>query len=235
MKIAFVFFGIIYGPGGRTGSDRDFRHCWPNLKRMLVDPFVAQGHQAQIYFSGYPFLDQEIEKQFYNLVNPNQIVFSNFFNSDPFTAKGAAFQAFENADVDFVVFTRSDIHFCKVMANEPIDYSKFNFLFPELGWWETHNFTCDNLYLFPHKYTPLVKKAMFETYGFPRGKPLVDTHGLMTKLKQYISPEEMHIISNTHELSDINTYYSCCRSQLPITEERGKLIHPEVQERFYSK
>jgi hypothetical protein len=43
MKLGFSFFGIIYGAGGRTGSDRDFRHCWPDLKRDLIDPFVNLG------------------------------------------------------------------------------------------------------------------------------------------------------------------------------------------------
>jgi hypothetical protein len=232
MKIGFCFFGIIYGPGGRTGSARDFRHCWPNLKSMLIEPFVAQGHEAKIYFSGYPFTDREIENQFHEIVKPDGIVYSNFDGSDPFTTKGKAFDAFEHEDLDLIVFTRSDIHFSKIIANENIDYDKFNFLFRELDWWETNEFTCDNLYIYPHKWTSIVKKAIFDTYGFPRGKPLVDTHALFVKLKEYLPVDKMHTISDTHELSDVNSYYTCCRSGLP-TSGRGENIHPEVRERFH--
>lgn len=232
MKIGFVFFGIIYGPGGRTGSDRDFRHCWPNLKSMLIDPFVEMGHEAVVYFSGYELPNKELETEFYDLIKPRAVTYSKFEGSDPFTAKGNAFFAFENDDLDVIVFTRSDIHFSKVIAKENVDFDKFNLLFREKDWWESHNFACDNLYIFPHSMTQAVKIAMFETYGYPRGKPLVDTHAILDKLMKYVPPEQINFISDVHENSDVNSYYTCCRSGLPTTG-RGEHIHPEVAERFY--
>jgi hypothetical protein len=229
MKIAFGFYGILYGLGGRTGSARDFRHCWPNINRMLVQPFVDQGHEVKTYFSSYKFTDEEIEKEFYELVNPDAVLLNDIEGSDPFTAKYALFDLLDNDESDVIIFTRSDVHWSKVIANQDIDFSKFNFLFPEKEWWQTQfKFTCDNFYVWPSKMTPIVRKAMYETYGFPRGKPLVDTHALMVKLEQYISSDDIHLISKEEELSDVNTFYTCCRSGLPDRE----CMHEEVRDRY---
>jgi hypothetical protein len=119
MKIGFSFYGIIFGDGTntKTHSERDFRHCWPSLKRDLIDPFIAQGHECKIYFSGYPFMDIEIEKQFYEMVKPDKVCFSDWKDSNPFTSKGKAFDNLIGEDLDVVIFTRSDIHFNKLISS----------------------------------------------------------------------------------------------------------------------
>jgi hypothetical protein len=229
MKIAFAFYGILYGAGGRTGSTRDFRHCWPNIHQTLVRPFIEQGHTVKKYFSSYKFFDRDIEGEFYELVNPDAVLLNDIQGSDPFTAKFALFDLLNNDENDVVIFTRSDVHWSKIMANENIDFTKFNFLFPEKGWWQTqYKFTCDNFYVWPNHMTPSVRKSMYETYGFPRGKPLVDTHALMVKLEEHISSDDMHLISNEEELSDVNSFYTCCRNGLPDRE----CMHEEVRDRY---
>lgn len=234
MKLGFSFYGIIYGAGGRTGSDRDFRHCWPGLKRDLIDPFIDRGHEAKIYFSGYPIHDSKVEKEFYELVNPDRVVYSHFARSDPFTAKYAAFNNFMNEDIDAVVFTRSDIHFSCIIANEIIDWNKVNFLFPEGdGWWDSYNFTCDNFYIIPKRFFRAVRDAMEITYKWPR-PDYVDTHGLWRNLASIIHIDNMRLISTKPEISDINSFYTCCRSGLPEGHERMNHLHPEVKERFYN-
>lgn len=232
MKLGFSFFGIIQGAGGRTGSDRDFRHCWPGLKRDLIDPFVAQGHTAKIYFSGYSFEREEDENEFMDMVKPDKVIYSHFANSDPFTAKFAAFNNFIDEDIDAVIFTRSDIHFSRIMANENIDLDKFNFLFREQGWWDNHGFTCDNFYVIPRRYFKSVWKSMEKVYAYPRGKPYVDTHSLLPML--LVPPHDIHFISDVHEISDVNSFYTCCRSGLPENEDRFKHTHIDVLERFYA-
>ena len=148
------------------------------------------------------------------------------------TSKGSSFVNFiHDESVDVIVFCRNDLHFSKIIANENIDFSKFNFLFKEKGWWENYKFACDNFYIFPQKMSTIVMKAMYDTYAWPRGKPLVDTHGLYLRLNQYIPENYMHFISDVHEISDVNSYYTCCRSGLP-EDGRGGFIHPEVKERF---
>ena len=232
MKIGFTFFGMLYGFGGRTGSARDFNHCWPNIKRELIDPFVEQGHEAKIFVSSYEFHDESVEEEFFDLVKPDAVYFDKFEGSDPFTSKINAFNLIqEQKDLDAIVFTRSDAHFSKKIAHENIDLYKFNFLFPELGHWNTeYKFTCDNFYIWPHLLTQRVRIAMEKTYAWPRGKPFVDTHGLYVKLLEdgKISDDFIHIISKEEELSDVNSFYTCCRSGLP----RRECLHPEVAERY---
>lgn len=235
MNILFGFYGILYGPGGRTGSDRDWRHCWPNIQKMLIDPFLEQDHDYQLYFSSYPFANKDLEGEFENCVLPDGVFYSKFEGSDPFTAKGTLIDGLCAADyeqkADLVVFTRSDVHWSRKLADENIDFTKFNFLFKEKDWWESHSFSCDNLYVFPAKMLPMVRQAMHETYAWPRGKPYVDTHGLYVKLSKYLRKDQMHFISDVHETSDVNSFYTCCRNGLP-EDGRGGFIHPEVRERF---
>lgn len=229
MKIAFCFYGILYGMGGRTGSARNFSHCWPNIKSMLVDPFIAQGHEVSLYFSSYQITDANQYAEFKTIVNPKDVFYSNFENSDAFTAKYASFEILNNLKDDIIILTRSDVHWSKKIAEENINLKKFNFLFPEKEWWNTeHQFTCDNFYIWPSQMTKNVEKAMKETYAFPRGKPFVDTHALMFNLKKYISKKRIHMISDVEELSDVNSFYTCCRSGLP---ERD-CMHIEVKERY---
>lgn len=229
MRIGFFFYGIAYGPG--KGGDRDFHHCWPNIKNMLVDPFIVQGHDVKLYFSTYPFPSGDIRQEFNSLVGPNEIYYSNAEGSDAFTTKFATFNLIENADVDVVIISRIDVHYSKVIACSPYDFSKFNFLFSEENWWYNHRFTCDNFYMFPKSMTESVKKAMQETYCYPRGRPYVDTHGLFDKLVNYIPVTAMNFISKTHETSDVNSFYTCCRAGLP-EDGRGGHIHIEVKERY---
>ena len=232
MRLGFSFYGIIYGPGGRTGSDRDIRHCWPGLLTDLIDPFYKQGHECYVYFSGYPIRNPVIEEQFYTVVQPDRVTYSHFESSNPFTAKYASFNNFMDEELDAVIFTRSDIHFSKIIANETIDWNKVNFLFPEgNGWWESYKFTCDNFYIIPRKYFRAVRDAMELTYGWPR-PGFVDTHGLWGTLASIIGEENMRLISETPEISDVNSFYTCCRSGLPVGEDRMKHIHPKVKERF---
>jgi hypothetical protein len=221
MRIAFSFYGIVSGErpshvGGPIGSDRDIRHCWPNIQKMLIDPFKAQGHETEIYFSTYNWND-DVDDYIRNVINPNQICLSDKNGSDPFTTKRASFFNLKDRNVDMVVLSRCDVHYSKIIANESIDFEKFNFLFPEGGgWWERYNFTCDNFYIFPYAWYQSVENAMIDTYpGYPRGYPMVDTHGLWLKLRDYIPENLFHIISKE--------------------PDRFNHIHPEVKERFYNE
>jgi hypothetical protein len=167
-------------------------------------------------------------------MKPKAIQLLSKENSNPFTTKGKCLTPLIDEDLDFVIICRIDMHFSKVIATDNIRFDKFNFLFKEKGWWESHRFTCDNFYMFPYAMLNSVDKAISETFCYPRGWPLVDTHGLYDKLTQYVSPNDIHFISETHELSDINSYYTCCRTLLPIGEERMKYLHPSVKERYYN-
>jgi hypothetical protein len=228
MKIGFVFYGIAEGRDLRTGYEYDFRHCWPNIKRMLVNPFVEKGHEAINFVSTYN-VTGETEKDLIDVYNPKNIFYSEKNESDSFTTKSALFHCIENEDLDAVVATRMSIHFSKIIANENVDLNKINLLFPEGdGWWERFGFSCDGLHIWNHRYTKIVRDSMRENYGWPRGKQYPDTHGLLNFLLKRVSENEINLVSTTPEISNCNSFYTLCRPA-----EFGHVhFHQEVAERF---
>lgn len=234
MKIAFSFHGKLYGETVKSGVThvKDFRHCWPNLKTKLIDPFIEQGHEAVVYISSYEIDDPVIKNEFFDIVKPERVVYSSEEGSSPLTCKFAAFENFVD-DVDFIVYTRNDVHFNRIMANENIDFDKFNFIFPEGRrdgfWWTQRRFVCDMVMMWPHRLTPIVKQAMMEMKEWPRAGH-IDTHGFWLKLIQYLPDSEIHFISQYPEPSDVNSFFTTCRSELP----REPLINSEIWQKYYA-
>ena len=233
MQIGVCFYGSLYGVFptrfAKGLPEKDFRHCWPNLKKNIVDPFLKLGHQVDIFVSSYRIQDPVVEEEFFDLFKPKATAFSKLAGADPFTSKYATFENISNnTDLDFIVMCRLDLHFNKQMAHEDIDFNKFNILFWERGF-EHVKFACDNFYMWPHTMTPIVERAMRETYRYPRG--YADTHALPDKLMNYVPADSIHAIGKTPELSNINTFFTICKQELANAEDLH-LIHPEVSERF---
>jgi hypothetical protein len=230
MRIAIAFFGILYGKGGKTGCDRDFRHCWSNINDMVVQPYRDLGHSVKLYFSSYPFEDKDVEKEFFDLVEPDDIVYSELKNSNAFTSKAALFKTFINdTSVDTIIYTRVDMHWNKKFIDTNIDYDKFNFLFREKDWWESHMYACDNLYIFPQHMSEVTLRSMLEDHASPAMS--IHKHELPRYLTKYIGYNQINFMTEEHQYSDMNDLYTLCRNELR-PECRGKYMHKEVAERF---
>ena len=156
MKIGIAFFGIIY-EGIESQRKRDSRHCWPNLKKMIVDPYIKEGHEVRIYFSTYK-TEKNIQEEFLSVVKPDKIFFNDFKDSTSFTTKIRTFDLFDD-DLDFIILTRSDAHWKEFLIEQNIKYDKFNFLFPENLAWKDRNQTCDNFYAWHYSITNIVKNS----------------------------------------------------------------------------
>jgi hypothetical protein len=229
MKIGIGFYGITEGTDPKTGYSRDFRHCWDNIQQNIIQPIIAKEHEVKIYASTYPFKDASTEKEFFKLVNPTKVVMSHFETSDAFTAKSKLHDAFEGEDLDFIIFTRFDIHFHQSIMELDVHDRKINFLFPEGdGWWERAMFTCDCFYAWPHEFSDNIKVAMRETYGWPRGTQYPDTHGMMNMLLKSVSMENIHMMSMEPQISNVNKFYTLCRPNVP--EHPCK--HPDVRAKY---
>lgn len=230
MKIAFCFFGILYGKGGKTGCERDFRHCWPNIERMIVDPYRKLGHDVKLYFSSYPIEDASAEKDFYKLVKPDKIIFSQLEGSNAFTSKKRLFETFiDDTSIDTVIYTRSDIHWNQQFIDTNIDYKKFNFLFREKDWWNSHMFACDNLYIFPQNMSKVFYQAMLDDHSSPAQS--IHKHELPRFLSKYIDLDKLNFMTEENQYSDMNTFYTLCRNELRV-ECRGKYMNSEVADKF---
>ena len=182
------------------------------------------GHDVEVYVSSYKIPDEQLEKDFYSMINPSGVYYSNFEGSNTFTSKIASFENLLDKTFDFVVFSRLDLHWFNPISN--IQFDKFNFLFLEKGYANV-NWTCDNLYMWPGEMTKDVYTAMKETYLAYR--PLPDTHGLMNKLAQYVPVDRMVVLSNVEQNSHDNLFYSICKAEYKTNQYP---VHPEVLERF---
>jgi len=238
MRIAICIYGMLYG--NFTNHDpivkhKDFRHCWSNVKKYVVDSFVEAGHKVDVLVSTYKVEDPALEKEFFDLVQPKKVCYSDFQNSNTFTSKYASFNNLtDTSDYDFIILTRFDLHWNKPLCEPTIDYNKFNYLFPENDRYieescKHFGFTCDNVYMWPATMTPIIQNAMRETYRFPRGYS-PDTHALKYKVASYIGNENVNAISNKPDFSHLNEYYTICKEGLTIHDIN--LVHPDVKERF---
>lgn len=227
MKIGIGFFGIIY-EGIESSRKRDSRHCWPNLKKMIVDPYIKEGHEVKIYFSTYR-TEEKIQEEFISTVGPHKIFYNNFKGSNAFTTKIGTFNLLDD-DLDFIILTRSDAHWNQYLIEQNIKYDKFNFLFPENFSWKDKQQTCDNFYAWPYSMTDIVKESLIETYNSLDEYDLPHTHNLFTKIIKYLDIKKINFISTNEEGSHINFFYSICRDGLSTV--LNEKIHPEVAERF---
>lgn len=231
MKIGIFLWGIIHG---RYNNDdnvllkKDFSHCWPNLREMLVQPLFEQGHSVDIFLSTYTSQDRAAHAQILKEISPKAIIYSNHAGSNRSTCKLKSFELMPYCDSDIVILCRSDMHLSKKIPNENVDYSKFNFLFPEVGgiWWDIMRFTTDNFYMWPNRMTKDVEQAMIASLRFRPER--FDTHALYPQLALRIASSDIHFVSNTPEGSDVNSFYTLCRKELP----NSQYIHPEVRARF---
>jgi hypothetical protein len=239
MKIAICFYGVLYGDAGRP---YDIRHCWPNLSRMVVEPFKAKQsrregvgplvseNEVDILLSTYKVDDEIIEKEIYEMIKPNHTQISDMAGSNSKTTKLASFKLLENKNYDFVILTRTDLHFSEIVVNMDIDYNKFNFLFHEKSD-KSKNLTCDNFYAWPFNITKEVKKSFEDC-------PILnkhDTHQLYGTLIKNIPIESVHYIAGEEKhLSDVNKYFTICKSGYG-SDKIDHGMHEDVMKRFNYK
>lgn len=231
MIIGLALYGIFHGYHTNAGSTADFRHCFPNTQRMIIDPLCRQGHVVKTFVCTYPIHDPEALDALHTMVKPVKVEWCEFAGSNQYTTKTRLFQTFaDESDLDVVIFARCDIHYTIPIDKLPFQPQKFNFLFREENHWHNLKYATDNIYMWPHHMTPIIRKAMAETISTARSQGRTDTHNLYNVLLQshYLSTDEIHFASELHALSDVNIFYSVCRSQLPDRP----CLHPEVRERF---
>lgn len=226
-KIGFCFYGLLVDnyQGREILQDKDYKHCWPNIFKNVVKPYM-KNNECHIFISTYETAD-EIKKEMTDIINPDGVFYSEKEGSTPFTSKINALKLLDNRDLDFIIHTRLDLHFTQPLINLNIDYDKFNFLFPELNHWHL-GYTTDNLYMWPYHMTSVVEDSLNKTYKVVRPQTTC-THGLYVKLSELLNKEDIHTISDKHELSNVNSFYTICK---PTLGSKTQGIHPEVIEKF---
>lgn len=228
MKVLLSIFGLIYNDYGSKGQ-KDIRHCWANIHNKLVKPLKDLGHDVKINIITQSTDSSDVELEIIQSIMPTTFikVYDNFHGG--YTTKLKAVEVLQGSDQDFNIITRSDIHFTDKHIVEMLDFKKFNFLFPERGWWEHTKFTTDNFYAWNDSYSKYVLAAMKET----KHDHYTSTHNMYNRLLKYMSISDLHFISNNEELSDINSFYTLCRKLHHANHADISLMHKDVEDLHY--
>lgn len=206
MKIGIVLIGISYGHG------RDFRHCYENIRENLIAGF-AEKHEVSIYLCSY---NSELDSELLALYKPKKYKLIDFKGSHQILTYSQGLNLTMGENLDFIITSRFDIHFHKDISKLPFEYTKFNALFPELGyssWWSRLKFTTDNLFGFPVALTQDFIEILNDMYKNPARIGCSDLHHAYYRLQKKIGRKNVNLLSKKPELSDFNSYYSLCRKK----------------------
>lgn len=207
MKLGIVFTGISYGYG------RDYSHCFPDIYKFLIEPY-SKVHDVKIYLMSYK--SEEVDK-IIDIYKPTLATFMDFNGSHQVLTYIKSMEQLRGQNLDFIIATRFDIHFHKLMNEIGINNHKFNVLFKEKGWWKwwsSMKFTTDNFFAFPYSMLEDFIAVLYQLYEHPPRDNCRDLHHAFYQMQKRVGGDHVQIISSFSELSHIpNFYYFLCRKK----------------------
>ena len=206
MKIGLNLVGKSYVPNER----RDWTVSIDNIKKSIIDVYNIE-HTVSVYICTY---ETETTNQLIEQYNPVKTTLLDFKNSEQRLTYIKSLKELLDEDLDIIISTRFDIFFYKPFSELNIDFTKVNFLFRERGWWDSHKFTTDNIFIIPKQFLPQFIESVQDAYDRPV-RNHNDLHPVYSFLLPKIGEETMHIISNEHYLSNTNEYYTLTRHRMP--------------------
>ena len=93
MKIGLLMAGISYG----YKSDRDFRHCFPNIFKNLIEP-LQEFHEVNCYITTYDHHLMDGLKDLYKPVSVNIIPYEG---ATQLSTRSSSIDSVDNEDLDF--------------------------------------------------------------------------------------------------------------------------------------
>lgn len=205
MRLGLVFTGISHGLG------RNYNHCFPNINSHLIECY-KKDHDVKVYVASYAGAGEDIK----NLYKPTLFFFEEYANSHQVLTYIKSMEQLRNQELDFIICTRFDIHFNKNINEIGLDYSKFNALFKERGWWDSMKFTTDNFFAFPYYMLEKFIMVLWGLYNNPSRPGQTDLHQAFYRMQNEVGIENTNIVSNIDELSNYNIFYSLCNTKWGI-------------------
>lgn len=220
MKIGIIFAGIAFG----HKSDRDFQHCYPNIKRNLIDP-LTKDHEVSIYVTTY---NSDRDQEVIDLLKPKKISFLDFNSSRQNPTRKAAVELTDGEDLDFYIVTRFDVHYNYSWETFNVDFDKFNFTSREgNGYWERERFVGDTFYAWPKRLNDSVKAAFNNLMSCDPNH----MHNFYSLMSQVTPQEDIHFMSEEHQLSGHLLTSICTRDY--ADRLRGIIpVNQEILDRF---
>lgn len=205
MKIGLNLVGISHT---KDGSDNYF---WQksNIKENIIDS-IGTENKVNVYLTTY--FNDENTKNLIDYYSPKNINILNWEKSDQRLTYISSLEQLLDEDIDLIISTRFDIFFHKKFNEiNNFDFSKFNFLFKEAGWWGNSRFTTDNFYVFSKEYLKFFIESIDELYKKPPRPGSLDLHGIYNFILPKIGENNINIVSDEEQLSTKNNFYNLTR------------------------
>jgi hypothetical protein len=208
MKVGVNLIGI--SKGNFLGKNRDFKNCYDNFIKMIINPLENMGNEVFVYVTTYI---GESNNELLELYQPRKSIFLEFNDSHQRETYIKGLELFDGEDLDLILCTRFDIFFKENIFNKNFDITKFNFCFKEQNMWETQNFVTDNLFIFPSKYLNDFKESLIFIHNLDENvsKNYSFMHHIYEPIKNRIGEENIVFLSDEIQFSHQNNFYNLIR------------------------
>lgn len=205
MKILVNLIGLSYHDVGN--GFHSYKPVYKNLFDNVITP-LREENIVDFILNTYETTESENLNKIYNpihseyriLQHPKSAAYDIYLNS---------IEKLKNFDYDFFIITRFDLD---IRVPLTLNFSKFNFLFKELDWWDSHECTTDTFYAFPKEMLSGFISACSDVRS-KDGQPgyLGLFHALHKDLKKYIEPTNYHFIDDEKQTVQISKKYTLSR------------------------
>lgn len=205
MKILINLVGLSHHDVGN--GFHSYKSVYKNLFKNLINP-LRENNQVDFFLETYETSDKDslediykpIHSEYRILQKPKSAAFDTYIES---------IEKLKQFDYDFYIVTRFDLDI-RVLLD--IDFQKFNFLFKEKDWWDSHNLTTDTFYAFPKEMLDGFIRACKDTRD-KNGKPgyIGLFHALYNDLQNHINPDNYHYIDEEKQTVQISKKYTLSR------------------------
>jgi len=228
MKIGLLMAGISFG----YKSDRDFRHCFPNISKNLITP-LKENHEVEVYVTTY---QHEYIKELNELFEPVELKILPYDGNTQLTTRRESFLQADKEHLDFFIMSRFDLHFNYTLRNFNLDFNKFNIVSREgNGFWEREKFIGDVLFAWPRSLQSGVRKTFDDLLSASKlgdwrheGK---HNHNFYTVLSPNIGQENIHFMFDNYQLSG-HEFASICTEDCSRRLRGQYFVNEEVIARF---
>jgi hypothetical protein len=185
-----------------------YKPVYQNLFKNLANP-LQEDHQVDFFLQTYETPEKDkleliykpIYSEYKKLEGPKSAAYDTYLSS---------IEKLKNFNYDFYIVTRFDLDI-RVLLN--IKFHKFNFLFKEKDWWDSHNLTTDTFYGFPKEMlNEFIQscKNVRDKEGQPGYIGLF--HKLYPELIKYINKNLIYFIDDELQTIQISKKYKLSRN-----------------------
>lgn len=228
MKIGLLMAGISYG----YKSDRDFRHCYPNIFKNLIEP-LKQNNDVEVFVLTYEHNHME---ELIDLYKPVSCKLVPYEGATQLTTRSECIDLVSDYELDFYIMTRFDVHFNKQLSEFNLDYEKFNIVAREAnGFWEREKFVGDTFFAWPKSLHNGVVKTFQDLKQLSKngdwrheGK---HNHNFYTSLLPNLGEENIHFMFDNYQLSG-HELTNCCTKDYADRLRKTITVNEEILSRF---